>query len=112
MIPLSDEELEFSTPLSSDTHGMEGIWMWLILNSDWVLFTKTYTHNSLKHAAFAIHLHHYHETGEQDLFTCFELERLRWLTNSNKHAIERYTKGDCGAEELLAAFVKYSPDID
>jgi hypothetical protein len=112
MLPLSDEELEFSTALSSDTHGMEGVWMWLILNSDWVLFTKTYTQNSLKHAALAIHLHHYHGTEEQDLFTCGELERLRWLTNRNEEVIVRYTKGNCGAEELLAAFVRFSPEIE
>jgi hypothetical protein len=111
MLNLTDKELEFSTPLSSDTHGLKSVWMWLIMDTDWVLFTKAYTHASLKNSAFAIHLNNFQEKGYQDLFSSDELEKLRWLTNTNKEVVKSYNKGEIGVEELISKFENYSQKV-
>jgi hypothetical protein len=56
MFTITKEALEFSTPLSADTHGIAGVWMWLVLHMDVVLFTKTYNSQSLMQAPLLIHI--------------------------------------------------------
>jgi hypothetical protein len=102
-----NEHFEFSTPLSADTHGLDGVWMWLHLNSDWVTFTKTYNRDSLNQNPFALNYKTLELSNTSiNEFSREELEKCNWLLSSNKQNIMRYINGELGVEELLRDFIK------
>ena len=102
-------QLEFSTPLSADTHGHHCIWIWLVLHSDWVLFTKTYNRDSLNQNPFALHRISFEERNTYDHnFSNDELKKCNWLLRTNTQIIARYINGELGAEELLRDFIPFT----
>jgi hypothetical protein len=105
MFTLSKEALEFSTPLSSDTQGIEGIWMWLVLEVDVVVFTKTYNNQSLMQAPLIIHCESLVvEKADENVFSYEEVAKCKHLIENNKANIKRYILGDLGVEELIRDF--------
>jgi hypothetical protein len=107
MYPLSKEVLEFSTPLSADTHGIEGVWIWLVLNIDEILITKTYNIQSLKKAPLIIDLESLavHKEVEK-MFSLEEVTKCKQVLRLNKTNIQRYILGELGVEELIRDFKK------
>jgi hypothetical protein len=107
MYPLSKEALEFSTPLSADTHGIAGVWMWLVLHMDVILYTKTYNSQSLNQDALIIHLESlaFHKEDEK-MFSLEEVMKCKEVILLNKTNIQRYILGELGVEELIRDFKK------
>jgi hypothetical protein len=107
MNPLSIEALEFSTPLSADTHGIDGVWMWLVLHMDVVLFTKTYNSQSLNQDAVIIHRESLVVQKEDEkIFSLEEVTTCKQVLLLNTANIKQYIKGELGIEELIRDFKK------
>lgn len=105
MFTLSKEAIEFSTPLSADSHGIEGVWMWLVLEVEVVLFTKTYNNLSLMQAPLIIHSESLVvEKVNGHVFSYEEVAKCKHLIENNKANIKRYILGDLGVEELIRDF--------
>lgn len=108
MFTLSKEALEFSTPLSADTLGIDGVWMWLVLEIEVVLFTKTYNNQSLMQAPLIIHCESLViEEVDQKVFSLGEVTKCKQVLAMNKANIKRYTLGELGVEELIRDFNKF-----
>lgn len=105
MFTLSKEALEFSTPLSADTHGIDGVWMWLVLDVEVVLFTKTYNSQSLLQAPLIIHSESLGiEKVDENVFSLEEVAKCKHVLAMNKANIKRYILGELGVEELIRDF--------
>jgi len=105
MFVLSEKELEFSTPLSAETHGIHGLFMWLILDSKWVIFTKTYERIDLSSSFVAVHMDSYETEGDINSIASDLLQKAKGTIRINKSLIERYVAGESGVENLLADFI-------
>lgn len=107
MFTINKEALEFSTPLSADTHGIDGVWMWLVLEVDVVVFTKTYNSQSLMQAPLIIHSESLGiEKADENVFSLGEVTKCKQVLAMNKANIKRYILGELGVEELIRDFNK------
>jgi hypothetical protein len=105
MFTINKKALEFSTPLSSDTHGIDGVWMWLVLEVEVVLFTKTYNNQSPMQAPLIIHCQSLVvEKEDEKVFSLEEVAKCKQVLAMNKANIKRYIFGELGVEELVKDF--------
>lgn len=107
MFTINKEALEFSTPLSANTHGIHGVWMWLVLEVEVVVFTKTYNNQSLMQAPLIIYSESLVvEKEDEKVFSLEEVAKCKQVLAMNKANIKRYTLGELGVEELVRDFNK------
>jgi hypothetical protein len=106
MFVLSEKELEFSTPLSAETHGIQGLFMWLILDSKWIIFTKTYERIDLSSSFVAVHMDSYKTEGDINSISSDLLQQAKATIRINNSLFEYYVTGESGAENLLANFIR------
>ncbi len=95
MTILPKEALEFSTPLSSDNQRIDGVWMWLVLHVEVVLFNKTYNNQSLMQAPLIIQYESLVvEKVDEKVSSIVEVTKCKQVLAMNKANIKRYILGE------------------
>lgn len=101
---LTSVQIEFSTPLSENTHQLKDIVLWLILDCRWIAVTRNYSKDSLVKDPTLVNMDDFEVAGLEPQLTTHKLLNIKKLIAKNKTLLEQYISEDSGIEELIQKF--------
>ena len=85
---LTSVQIEFSTPLSENTHQLKDIVLWLILDCRWIAVTRNYSQYSLVKDPTLVNMDDLEVACLDPLLTADELSEIKKITANNKTILE------------------------
>jgi hypothetical protein len=96
---------EFATPIGPKTHGITGLYLWLVLDSRAVGATNNSKWTHAPSNVLWLSLDQTNEITLHPVFSVNKQKSIHLLIQKNKELINKYVSGTCCISDLLSSFI-------